>query len=359
MARAGWTAGLLVAATVATTGSAAATAPPAALSVGPPVVLCDTSDKRLSELSGLVTDGGSGRWVISDGGSRVRVYELGPDCSVRAVRTAPLDPDDIEDLARTDDGTLWLADTGDNERDRDTVAVLTMTPTGRITRYSLRYPDGPHDVEAILLGRDRAPLLVTKELLGPAKVYRPVQALEPAMAGQALVLRRVAEVVLPASDSTGGPIGGFGSRTITGGATTADGTVLALRTYTDAWLYAAPDGDPVAALGRAPVRVPLPGEPQGEAIAFDGDGGLLSASERRNGVLGQLRLVPGAVAAARATDPGGGQLASGVTAADEVRWMHRGVAELSALAALALTGLAVGLVRLRRRIRRDGLRSRS
>jgi hypothetical protein len=78
---------------------------------------------------------------------------------------------------------------------------------------------------------------------------------------------------------------------------TADGRVVALRTYTDAWLFAVPDGGTVAdALRTAPVQVPLPDEPQGEALAFTADGTLLSGSEARSGVDGQLRAVPGAAA---------------------------------------------------------------
>src|SRR5207237_1742002 len=93
----------------------------------------------------------------------------------------------------------------------------------------------------------------------------------------------------------GGPVGSFGSVLVTGGATSADGTVVALRTYTDAYLYAAPDGDVPAALQRTPMRIPLPGEKQGEAIAFDPDGTLLSGSE---GVGEPLRAVRGAAALA-------------------------------------------------------------
>ena len=62
---------------------------------------------------------------------------------------------------------------------------------------------------------------------------------------------------------------------VTGGAVSADGHVMALRTYTDAYVYSAPDGDVLAALKRTPVRVPLPGEKQGEAIAFQPDGTLV------------------------------------------------------------------------------------
>lgn len=263
----------------------------------PPTSLCTVTDPRLTELSGLVTDGGDRRWAIVDSARRVRVFELARDCSVRGVLTGPADPYDVEDLARAPDGTFWLADTGDNRRARDTVAMITLTPAGAATVHRMRYPDGPHDAEAVLLGRDGVPLIVTKDPIAPAGVYRPERPIVPGSKDpEPIPLRRVGEVSLPASDTVGGPIGSFGSRTVTGGATTADGRVAALRTYTDAWLFAAPDGDLVAALGGTPVRVPLPDEPQGEAIAFDGRGGLLSGSETRHEVRGALRVVPGAAA---------------------------------------------------------------
>jgi hypothetical protein len=44
------------------------------------------------------------------------------------------------------------------------------------------------------------------------------------------------------------------------------------------------------------VRVPLPDEPQGEAIAFGPDGTLYSSGETRGGVRGEIRAVPGAAA---------------------------------------------------------------
>ena len=52
-----------------------------------------------------------------------------------------------------------------------------------------------------------------------------------------------------------------------------------------------------------PVRVPLPDEPQGEALAFTPDGTLLSGSESRGGATGQIRAVPGAARLAVAPAP--------------------------------------------------------
>jgi hypothetical protein len=104
-------------------------------------------------------------------------------------------------------------------------------------------------------------------------------------------LESVGSLTIKSTDTPGGPVGSIGSVLVTGAASSADGTVLALRTYTDAYLYSAPDGDIVAGLQRNPVRVPLPNERQGEAIAFEPDGTLLSGSE---GVGEQIRAVRGA-----------------------------------------------------------------
>src|SRR5213075_592302 len=63
------------------------------------------------------------------------------------------------------------------------------------------------------------------------------------------------------------------------------------------------DGDLVAALNQPPIRVPLPDEPQGEAVAFEPDGTLLSGSETRGGVRGEIRGVAGAAALAGESAP--------------------------------------------------------
>ena len=281
-----------------------------------PQTRCAVDDPRLAELSGLAVSG-TDVWAMADGGRRVAVHRLDPDrCTVVATRTATVDPYDAEDLAVAPDGTLWVADTGDNDRRRTTVAVVVVPvpESGRqepARLHRLTYPDGPHDAEALLLGADGVPTIVTKEV-GAAGVYRP----EGPLTGPGPTpLVHVDDIVLPSSDTVGGPVGGLGSRTVTGGATTVDGRVVALRTYTDAWLFPAPDQDVVAALRRSPVRVPLPAEPQGEAIAFTPDGTLLSGSESRGGVAGQLRAVPGAAALAVEAAPSTPAPSSGPAAA--------------------------------------------
>jgi hypothetical protein len=260
-----------------------------------PEPLCAVNDSRLAELSGMVVHDG-GLWGLSDGGRSVQVHRIDrSNCGVIDTRTADVDPYDVEDLAVGPDGALWAADLGDNERHRDTVAVVVLPERGAARLHRLAYPDGPHDAEALLVDAHGRPFVITKEVGRPAGLYRTA---EPPDGEGPTPLLPVGELNLPASDTLGGPVGGIGTRLVTGAALSADGTVAAVRTYTDAWLFPVSDGDLVAAFNETPVRVPLPDEPQGEAIAFDADGALLSGSETRHGVRGEIRAVPGATALA-------------------------------------------------------------
>ncbi len=257
------------------------------------------TDKRLEELSGLASNGRT--WfAVSDGGGSLRVLEVDPTtCAVRDTRTAAVDPYDVEDLALAPNGAVWLADIGDNNHRRSTIALHVVSPPGASVLYRLSYPDGPHDAEALLLDRGGVPHIVTKEPLGLAGVYRPVGPLQGRV-GKTVPLEKVQSVSVKPTDTPGGPLSGtIGSVLITGGSVSPHGNAVALRTYTDAYVYDAPEGDVVAALSRQPVRIPLPHEPQGEAVALEPDDTLLSGSEGKQPV----RSVPGAVAASRAGQP--------------------------------------------------------
>ena len=257
-------------------------------------------DPRLGELSGMVVHDGE-LWAVSDGGRRVQVHRIDrSNCQVIDTRTADVDPYDVEDLAVGPDGALWVADLGDNDRHRDTVAVVVLPERGDARLHRLTYPDGPHDAEAVLVDSHGRPFVITKEVGRPAGLYRTA---DPPDGEGPTPLLAVGELTLPTSDTLGGPVGGIGSRLVTGAALSADGAVAAVRTYTDAWLFPVSGGDLVAAFNQAPVRVPLPDEPQGEAIAFEPDGALLSGSETRGGVRGEIRAVAGAAALGGEAEP--------------------------------------------------------
>ena len=236
-------------------------------SAAEPYTRCRIVDPRLPEISGLGVAGDL-MVAMNDGGEQLTVYVLDSGCQVVDVRTAPVDPYDPEDLALGADGSVWLADTGDNRLERPTVAMLELRPDGTSAVYRIAYPDRPHDAESLLLAPDGTPYLVTKEVLGASGVYRPVG---PLVDGGTVALERVGEVDFTLTGTPGGPVGRAGQLMATGGAVSRDGRLLALRTYTDAYVWPLTGSDVTGALSGAPVRVPLPESPQGEAISFAAD----------------------------------------------------------------------------------------
>lgn len=325
----------------------------------------------MAELSGLVADGPPGAppkryHAIVDGGGTAEVMTLDPaTCGVTAVRDTGVAVDDVEDLGRAPDGALWLADIGDNGARRDAVRLVVLPASGSPRTHELVYPDGPRDAEAVLVGDDGVPLIVEKTT-GAAGVYRPVRPLDAAATTDTgpVPLERVADVVLPYSATAGGPLGAAGSRTITGGAVGPPGAdggrAVAVRTYTDAWIFplrSGPDapagpatGDAlVEALRGAPLPVPLPDEPQGEAVALDGRGTLHSATEARGLSPAGVRTVPGVVPAATAA---AAPVVEQPTAVPEARsfppWLPA-VGGAAVLGALLLAGVGAMTLHGRRR----------
>jgi hypothetical protein len=271
--------------------SADATAPAA------PTAQCRITDPRLPELSGLVAVDDQ-FLAMNDGGDQVSVFLLDAACRVVDVHTAAVDPYDPEDMAVAADGTVWLADTGDNNSIRATVALIALRPDGSTSIYRLTYPDGAHDAEALLLAPDGTPYIVTKEILGASGVYRPGRAL---VDGGTVALAKVAGVNLTFTGTAGGPVGQAGQLLVTGGAVAHDGSAIALRTYTDAYVWPLSGSDVPAALAGTPVRVPLPDSPQGEAITFTADSrNLVVASEKLPSDLTVVPLAAGAVPATSA-----------------------------------------------------------
>ena len=253
-----------------------------------PATRCTLTDPRLGALSGFTT--GRDRWyAVTAGGEQSVVSVLRRDCTVERQIVGPTDPFDVQDLGRAQNGALVLADGGDRNRVRDTVALIALTPDGTTTLYRLTYPDRKHHAAAFLLGANGTPYFITQSTAGKSAAYAPIRQLQ---SPGPTPMRKVATITLTPTGTRGGPLPAkTSSVTITGGAVSPDGRVVALRTYTDAYLYPAPDGNVGKALTADPVRVPLPNESQGEAIAFARNGALLSAPGRT----GQpIRVIPNA-----------------------------------------------------------------
>ncbi|MGC4790975.1 hypothetical protein ACLQ22_24475 [Micromonospora sp. DT178] len=339
-------AGTVVVLAVATAPGGAVADPTPAAAPGTPV--CEVRGGRLSEISGMVaTD--DGFVMVNDGAddeARRRIFFLDDRCSVVRTVSYPSRPRDTEDLAVGADGTVWVADIGDNDRSRQTIAVWKLPPgADRPVLYRMAYPDGPHDAEALLVTGDDRPVVVSKY---SANVYAPSGALR---AGATTPLVKVGQVRLPAS-TTSNPFGALGRTAVTGAATAPDGRRIVLRTYADAYEFDVTDGDVVTALtGGTPRIIALPDEPQGESVTYSRDGrSLLTVSETADqppGTMPAVRRYPLPAAAgspAPSSTPGPTARAAG----DGTGRSSAVGTYLVAAGALGLALIAVGLLALTR-----------
>jgi hypothetical protein len=327
--------------------------------------VCTIQDERLGELSGLVASG-SGYITINDSterSSEERIFYLSGKCGVgKNVQYSGDGPRDTEDLALSPDGkTLWIADIGDNPDSnprRTSVALWTMPVDGskRPTIHRLAYPERkPHDAEALLVGGDNIPIIITKTG-GKAELFSPTAALK-ANGATPVAMAKVGEVTLPKT-ATDNPFGAIGRLMVTGAARAPDGSRVVLRTYADAFEYDVAGGDVVKALTTGQPRVtPLDSDKFGESIAYSADGrSFLTVSDL--GTLEDtsndlLRYTP-AQAAPKATvaaSAGGGKSGDGRSWVDDltlqdITYLIGAVGVVGAL----LVGAGIfGILRARRR----------
>ncbi len=248
-----------------------------------PQLLFHITDPRITEASGIALGIASPGvvYVQNDSGDSARFFAL----DARSGKTlATYDVPgaanvDWEDLAvardRSGVPSIWLADIGDNDGaraeirvyrvDEPRVAAGTEASTGAPEIWRLRYPGGPVDAESLAVAPGGAAYIVTKSIFGASEVYALPAHSDP---DRVQALRAVGKVDFHLTGTPGGP-NVVGQLTATGAALSADGSLLAIRTYTDAYLWRVRGGDVARALRGPPVRVALPQQPQGEGIAVD------------------------------------------------------------------------------------------
>src|SRR5687768_558554 len=125
-------------------------------------------DARITESSGLAVDpAGNLYWTVNDSGDRGVAYGLGLDGTVQGTLNFRAQPQDVEAVAVYED-RLYVADIGDNNRDRDFVRVFFFTNpranglTVTYHAYDFSYPDGPHNAETLLVDDSGRLFIVTK-----------------------------------------------------------------------------------------------------------------------------------------------------------------------------------------------------
>ncbi len=245
--------------------------------------------RRLTESSGVVVSHAHKGilWTHNDSGDGPYLYATdlrGTDRGV--VRVSGAKNVDWEDLSHgpCPDGPgecLYIGDTGDNLEDHRSVTIYavaepdpptgpsdTLRVTARARALRFRYPDGPHDVEALFVSpRDSAMYLISKGRSGAVRLYRlPRGAWQADKIVRAELLQRLP--IIP--DASAG-------RRVTDAAIRPDGALVAVRTYTEIYFFIPRPNGRLSPIG--PV-CPIAGlERVGEAIDFLDDSTFVLTSE--------------------------------------------------------------------------------
>ncbi len=251
-----------------------ATAGPGCATVRSPMALPDA----LGEASGVAV---SLRhpgvfWMHNDADSPLFAVDAEGRELARFRLPVPLrDWEDVAVASCSDGGScLWAADVGDNYEERDDAKLVRFPepdpdagvdtlPAAEV--FPVAYPDGPRDVEALVVLPGERVLLITKGRDDPVTVYRYPPPLRP---GERVTLEEVQRLsersrILP--------------RQLTGGASDPSGLV-ALRTY-EALRFYRMDGDTLASLDDGTVNLRTLSERQGEGVGLGLDGQVVLTSE--------------------------------------------------------------------------------
>ena len=246
----------IAAGAVAVAGAAVLVGPVSPAYANDDDVVATITDERIGESSALVqsTVASDLAYTINDSGNDTVVYVL-ELASGDVVGTATLDveAEDTEAMAIGGDDRLYVADIGDNNAERSTVALyaidqprpgdVTVTPDV----FDVRYSDGPSDAETLLVDPATGRMsIVTKSLLAGG-VYRLPNPLH----GDRVNVARPIDVTTPGM--------------VTDGAYLPDGEAVLLRTYIDIAVFAVPRW-------RQLDSIDTPRMPQSESLAMWDDG---------------------------------------------------------------------------------------
>jgi hypothetical protein len=261
-----------------------------------PVQLAQLENKSINESSGIAASRTHQNimWTHNDSGDGPFIYAIDREGRHRGTwRVTGAEAIDWEDIAvgpgpDRNRSYIYVGDIGDNRRSRDQIIVYRMvepavsaavtTPVGNPSRSDtepseairLKYPDGKHDAEALLVNPSTGTLyVITKSMSAPARVYK-LENPSSSAAAQSLTL--VTELSIP------NLMGGL----ITGGDISPDGLRVALCSYLAACELSLTDRkvpfDDV--WKQSPAAINIGTRKQGESVCYRADGlAVLATSE--------------------------------------------------------------------------------
>lgn len=226
-----------------------------------PHVVFHIDAARITESSSLVRSTVHPRllYTANDSGDGPFVYVL--NSTGRLVGTTTLlgvDPVDVEAMASGDDGSLIVADVGDNDSVRASVQAYRIAQPGtgsanvQPQKVSLTYADGPHNAESVLYDAASGRIFVVSKAIFGEIYESPPQVFTRTSA----TLRPVASAPSYATDAT----------------FLAGHAAVVIRTYRSAVVYAFPSWKYLTSFA-------LPPERQGESVTSLGTRDLLVGSE--------------------------------------------------------------------------------
>lgn len=239
---------------------------------------------QIDEASGMVDSRSmpGNIWVNQDSGSPAELALLGYDGKIKGKISIPNSSNrDWEELANgpgpKEGNYLYIGDIGDNSAQNPILQIYRFpepanlqTPVTQVERINFRYPDGPRDAEAMFVDPATKDIYIISKQINNVRLYRFPY---PQNINEVTVLE---------------PLGELPVAFVTGAAISPDGNEMLVRNYTEIRYWKRNAGQSIAdalqnGTSRSVPSIPVPTDPQPEAVCFDKDNkGYFTLSERNN-----------------------------------------------------------------------------
>ena len=260
-----------------------------------PRVLFESSGVAVSGIqSGVI-------WSHNDSGGDTKLYAMNMEGDLLAeIEVADAHARDWESMEAApcptapDRPCLYIGDIGDNQRRYGELTVYVVSEPRLAERtadlpvlsqsFRYRYPDFARDAEGLAVTPDGDVIVVTKGRSGSIDFFRLTreEVVVALASGSVLTAEHIGNTGIDPDISVG--------RQVTGAAMAPDGRRLAVRTYSEIYLYSLADSSGTF----SPLSEPCwlgDLEAQGEAIDFEDDSTFVLTSEAARGRVGEIHRV--------------------------------------------------------------------